>query len=731
MSFRQFGGLNYAPKHNIVASNYNTSNNLLVTQNVGQPNSYINFLSDISGNIRVYGDFDLSGNLNVSGDVDISGNLTADYMFLSSYPPNFSNQANAVMPKAYIDALTGGVVPFGAVKAISTYDSSSNNTPGFYPVPLTTFTSIFQIDGYTPSVGDLVLLNDQGTSNGQNPAILNGIYQLTGSPGSYSYVRSSVMPDGTDAKRAGVTVQQGISNQRELWVQTQDMAIVGQDPLLWTIFFSFNYALGQGLSIANAPNNKEVLFVDSSLNFLTLVDASSSFPTLNIGTENALTITMGKLNGSTTTNINGTTTFNTSLPTSTQTPSSNSQLTTKTYVDSSITSSTTNLLAANNTWTGTTTFSSLLTASSGLNVSSGNVGIGTTSSSSTLDVRGGTSTVPVLNVENTISLPNTIGSYNSLSSLNCPAPNNFQLNTYQYRNNNWTTSWESSSTRIQSIVDVIYKGYIEFNPSTLDGASNYDGGVAIKGYNVAALPSAITNGGLIVSSSGSVYIAPNANLVPYFQSYTDLSSNYLYFQKNISNSFYDLGLKIGSVSVWNISSDGTANFSGIITNTVTQPASNDSSTKVPTTAWVQSAITSTSGAVPLGTIVMWSGTSIPYNWQLCDGSNGTPDLRDRFIVGAGSSYLVGNTGGQNSVTLSISQLPSHSHVVNDPGHHHQYDKSGTEQATGNDNLRGSDQYTSTNTTTHITGITIAATGDGNSHENRPPYYALSYIMRMS
>jgi len=49
MSFRQFGGLQYASKHNAVASNYNTSNNLLVTQNVGQSNSYINFLSDISG----------------------------------------------------------------------------------------------------------------------------------------------------------------------------------------------------------------------------------------------------------------------------------------------------------------------------------------------------------------------------------------------------------------------------------------------------------------------------------------------------------------------------------------------------------------------------------------------------------------------------------------------------------------------------------------------------------
>jgi uncharacterized protein (DUF342 family) len=75
MSFRQFGGLQFASKHNAVASYYNTSSNLLVTQNVGQSNSYINFLSDISGNINIYGNLDVSGNLHVSGDIDCSGNL--------------------------------------------------------------------------------------------------------------------------------------------------------------------------------------------------------------------------------------------------------------------------------------------------------------------------------------------------------------------------------------------------------------------------------------------------------------------------------------------------------------------------------------------------------------------------------------------------------------------------------------------------------------------------------
>ena len=79
-------------------------------------------------------------------------------------------------------------------------------------------------------------------------------------------------------------------------------------------------------------------------------------------------------------------------------------------------------------------------------------------------------------------------------------------------------------------------------------------------------------------------------------------------------------------------------------------------TQLATTAFVQSAL-------PAGLIVMWSGSiaSIPTGWALCDGTSGRPDLRDRFIVGAGNTYAVGATGGANSVTLTTDQIPSHSH----------------------------------------------------------------------
>jgi len=76
------------------------------------------------------------------------------------------------------------------------------------------------------------------------------------------------------------------------------------------------------------------------------------------------------------------------------------------------------------------------------------------------------------------------------------------------------------------------------------------------------------------------------------------------------------------------------------------------------------------GMVPKGSITMWSGSvaGVPQGWSLCDGSNGTPDLRGRFVIGGGGSYAIGDTGGANSVTLEISQMPSHTHAQN-PHYH--------------------------------------------------------------
>jgi microcystin-dependent protein len=218
-----------------------------------------------------------------------------------------------------------------------------------------------------------------------------------------------------------------------------------------------------------------------------------------------------------------------------------------------------------------------------------------------------------------------------------------------------------------------------------------------------------------------------------------------------------------------------------------------STTQIATTAFVQTAL-------PIGSVIMWFGTvgAIPAGWQVCDGTNGTPDLRDRFVVGAGSAYALGNTGGADTVTLTTAQIPSHTHSISGSGttananishthtfsgttggqsvnhthsgstdvqgvHNHNTIGGGSLAAGGGYRAATSDFTRATdaagahnhNFTTNsasndhvhsLSGTTAAAdpvhahtfsfsgtsggTGGGNAHENRPPYFALLFIMRV-
>ena len=139
-----------------------------------------------------------------------------------------------------------------------------------------------------------------------------------------------------------------------------------------------------------------------------------------------------------------------------------------------------------------------------------------------------------------------------------------------------------------------------------------------------------------------------------------------------------------------------------------------------------------------GMILMFTGSTAPSGWALCDGQNGTPDLRDRFIVGTGSTYSSGNTGGVNSVTLTESQIPSHNHTFSGSSSHSHSVKTGdssdastgtlkfVHDASGSSNRSG--LVNSSTVTISISGNT-GNKGSGNSHENRPPYYALAFIMK--
>jgi hypothetical protein len=176
-----------------------------------------------------------------------------------------------------------------------------------------------------------------------------------------------------------------------------------------------------------------------------------------------------------------------------------------------------------------------------------------------------------------------------------------------------------------------------------------------------------------------------------------------------------------------VARDASGNFSAtMITSGVTLLANPTSAMHATPKQYVDTVAT-----LPTGMINLWYGSvgSIPTGWALCNGSNGTPDLRNRFVVGAGSTYNVGATGGTADAVVV-----AHNHTITDPGHVHS-----TVQMIGDNNIDGVDSVTrfsgehhneARNTGTSTTGITINSSGVSGTNANLPPYYALCYIMKL-
>lgn len=121
------------------------------------------------------------------------------------------------------------------------------------------------------------------------------------------------------------------------------------------------------------------------------------------------------------------------------------------------------------------------------------------------------------------------------------------------------------------------------------------------------------------------------------------------------------------------------------------------------------------GGVPKGSIIIWSGSAsdIPDGWALCDGQDGRPDLRDKFVLGGGGTHPVGETGGEEWHTLTVAEIPSHNHYL----------------GFGLTNIGPGPNsfYQSVNTKDGTTGYT----GGNTAHNNMPPYYTLCYIIKVT
>ncbi len=161
-----------------------------------------------------------------------------------------------------------------------------------------------------------------------------------------------------------------------------------------------------------------------------------------------------------------------------------------------------------------------------------------------------------------------------------------------------------------------------------------------------------------------------------------------------------------------------------------------------------------SGTIPVGGIIMWSGVSVPTGWQLCNNSliaSGplagqlTPNLVDKFIVGSGSGYAIGATGGSKDAVLV-----SHIHTGTTGGQSQDHTHTWGQQDAQNDvNDR---PWPASNNDCKITQVPTSGTSNDHTHNfttsdakngsgvvigasaenaNLPPYYALAFIMRVS
>jgi hypothetical protein len=219
---------------------------------------------------------------------------------------------------------------------------------------------------------------------------------------------------------------------------------------------------------------------------------------------------------------------------------------------------------------------------------------------------------------------------------------------------------------------------------------------------------------------------------------------------NLTATGVTAGTYGGAINIPQISVDAKGRITGV--------------TSIP----INSTLNTLNIGIPIGTVAIWTGalSTVPDGWQVADGTNGTLDLRDRFVVGAGSLYNNGTTGGStesrlpshthaavSTSTFAGNALAGHTHGVTDPGHAHTarlyfYD-SATPRSWFRASHASSDQGTSVPTDTNTTGITINSQTGGTpsgivtttttnstegvnpSNGNLPPYMALYYIQKMT
>ena len=194
-------------------------------------------------------------------------------------------------------------------------------------------------------------------------------------------------------------------------------------------------------------------------------------------------------------------------------------------------------------------------------------------------------------------------------------------------------------------------------------------------------------------------------------------SNKIVKGTEIDNEFNSISGAISSKS-----DIASPTFTG--TPAVPTATAGSNTTQIANTSYVRGELTT---LIPTGVILLWSGSvaSIPSGWVLCNGANSTPDLRDRFVVGAGSSYAVNATGGANTVTLDATMIPGHTHTYSSTTgssgeHTHSLSASGTTSGHSNDHTHTGTTGNQSNDHSHTFSGTTTQENTGHTHSITDP-----------